>query len=268
MSPEELEEILEFALDATREAGRLTLTYFQNDPQVELKADRSPVTAADRGAEELLRERIEREFPAHGFLGEEFGERQGSEPARWIIDPIDGTFSFISGVPLYTNLVGLEWRGEMVLGVINAPALGEVVYGARGVGAFWDGRPTRVSEVGSLSEARLSTTSTELLASHGRLDAYSRLRGGCRTDRGWADAYAFMLLATGRVDVVVEPIMSVWDTAAPCAVVTAAGGTFGDWSGNPTHLAPEALATNGRLLPEVLECLDHSDHAHSDEAGE
>ncbi len=255
MTPEELGELVEFAVDATREAGRLTLGYFQQNPEVEIKADESPVTIADRRAEELLRERIARTCPSHGILGEEFGEQTGSEPARWILDPIDGTFSFISGVPLYTNLVGLEWRGEMVLGVIYAPALDEIVYGASGLGAHWNGGPARVSEVASLSTARLSATSTELLARYGRERAYRRLRDACQTDRGWADAYAFLLLATGRVDLVVEPIMSVWDTAAPCAVVTAAGGTFTDWTGDPTHLAPEALATNGVLLEDALTAL-------------
>ncbi len=256
MGPEELKEILEFAVDATKEAGRLTLGYFQNDPDVELKADDSPVTAADRGAEELLRARIEKAMPSHGILGEEFGETKGSEPARWILDPIDGTFSFVCGVPLYTNLVGLEWQGEMVLGVINAPALGEIVYGARGLGARWNDGPAEVSKVAELSEARLSATSTELLARFGRERHYQRLRDRCKTDRGWADAYGFLLLATGRVDVVVEPIMNIWDNAAPCAVVTAAGGTFTDWKGTSTHLAPEALATNGPILSDVVDVFE------------
>ncbi len=255
MTPDELKEILEFAVDATREAGRFTLRHFREDVAVELKADDSPVTIADRGAEELLRERIEKAFPGHGIVGEEFGEKEGTEPARWILDPVDGTFAFVSGVPLFTNLVGLEWRGEMVLGVINAPAVDELVCGARGLGARWNGRPARVSEVSELSQARLSTTSTHILAAHGREAAYRRLRAGCGTDRGWPDAYAFLLLATGRVDVVVEGIMSVWDNAAPAAVVSAAGGTFTDWDGNPTHLASEALATNGRLLDGVIERL-------------
>ena len=260
MKPDELQEVLEFAVDATREAGRLTLDYFQSDPETEIKADASPVTVADRKAEELLRARIEAAFPSHGILGEEFGETTGREPARWILDPIDGTYSFVQGVPLYTNLVGLEWEGEMVAGVIYAPALDEIVYGGRGVGARWNDGPARVSETAGLAEASLSTTSTQLLASYQRLDAYNRLRGRCRTDRGWADAYAFILLATGRVDVVVEGIMSIWDTAAPCAVVEAAGGAFTDWRGNRTHKAPEALATNGRLLEAAVEALTQRGH--------
>lgn len=258
MTADELKDLLEFAVDATREAGRLTLRYFQNDPETEVKADATPVTIADRRAEELLRERIEAALPSHGILGEELGDKEGSDPARWILDPIDGTYSFVQGVPLYTNLVGLEWRGEMVLGVIYAPALDEIVYGAPGLGAWWNDRPARVSETSSLADAALSTTSTQLLAAHGRMPAYERLRGRCRTDRGWADAYAFLLLATGRVDVVLEGTMSLWDNAAPCAVVEAAGGAFADWQGNPTHKAPEALATNGRLLAEAVDVLSEA----------
>lgn len=252
----ELSEILEFAVDATLEAGRLTLRYFQNEPEIELKADDTPVTIADRGAEELLRERIQKTFPTHGILGEEFGEQTGSEPARWILDPIDGTVSFVSGIPFYTNLVGLEWNGEMVLGVINAPALDDIVYAARGLGARWGERRARVSDVAELSAARLSTTSTRLLAEYGRESAYRGLRDRCRTDRGYPDAYGYLLLATGRVDVMLDPIMSIWDSAALLPVVTEAGGTFTDWKGNPTHRAPEALATNGHLFDAVLEELN------------
>ena len=142
MNRKELEEILEFAVDAAEAAGNHTLRYFQQPQSIQYKEDNSPVTAADRGAEELLRLRIERTFPNHGILGEEFGEKEGTEPARWILDPIDGTFSFISGVPLYTNLIGLELAGEMVLGVINAPALGEIVYASKGGRAWWNGDPS------------------------------------------------------------------------------------------------------------------------------
>ena len=251
----QLQEILDFAVAAARAAGAITLGHFASDAPYELKADNTPVTRADREAEECLRARIEKSFPTHGILGEEFGEKTGSEPARWILDPIDGTVSFISGVPFYSVLVGLEWGGEMLAGVIHLPALRETVYAARGLGCWCDGRPARVSDVAEISQAHVSTTSMNTHAKLGRAAAYSRLRGACRLDRGWADAYAFALLATGRIDVAVEPIMSIWDNAAPAAVVTEAGGTFTDWSGNPTHTAPEALATNGKLLGPVVQRL-------------
>ena len=123
IDPQQLRELVAFAVEAAQMAGRVTLAYFDAGVPYELKADDSPVTAADREAEERLRHRIERAFPTHGILGEEFGEKVGREPARWIIDPIDGTYSFISGVPLYSVLMGFEWRGEMLAGVIHLLSL-------------------------------------------------------------------------------------------------------------------------------------------------
>lgn len=252
MDDRELRDILDFAVEAAQLAGAFTLGYFNVGTPHELKADNTPVTVADRGAEELLRKRIEAAYPAHGILGEEFGEKAGREPARWILDPIDGTFSFISGVPLYSVLIGFEWQGEMLAGVIHLPALRETVYAARGLGCWWNGRRTRVSNVSDLAQARMSTTSVKLFEQQGRLKAYNRLRSACQADRGWADAYGYACLATGRVDIALDPIMSIWDNAALLPVVTEAGGIFTDWSGNPTHTAPEALATNGRLHESVL----------------
>lgn len=252
MTDSDLRAILDFAVEAAQAAGAFTLEHFQAGTAYERKADGSPVTAVDRGAEQLLRERIQAAYPSHGIVGEEFGETRGGEGARWIIDPIDGTFSFISGVPLYSVLVGWERRGEMLAGVIHLPALRETVYAARGLGCWWNGRPARVSAVAELAQARLSATSTKLFEQQGCLDVYERLRAACLTDRGWADAYGYACLATGRVDLVIDPLMNLWDNAALLPVVTEAGGTFTDWSGRPTHTASQVLATNGRLLPAAL----------------
>jgi len=255
MNDQDLREILDFAVEAAQLAGALTLGYFGAGTPYELKADDSPVTAADRGAEQRLRELIEAAYPTHGILGEEFGEKPGSEPARWILDPIDGTYSFISGVPLYSTLVGFEWQGQMLAGVIHLPALRETVYAARGLGCWWNGRRARVSAVTDLSQARLSATSSKVFEQEGRLAAYARLRSACLAERGWADAYGYACLATGRVDIMIDPIMSVWDNAALLPIVTEAGGTFTDWSGNPTHTSADCVATNGRLHDEVLAML-------------
>ncbi len=255
MTSRELTSILDFAVESAHLAGRLTLGHFNAGARHERKADDSPVTAADRGAEKLLRERIERAFPAHGIIGEEFGETPGREPGRWILDPIDGTQSFICGVPLYCVLIGFEWRGEMLAGVVHMPALDETVYAARGMGCRWNGRPARVSDVAKLADARLTITDLKGPYRHGRAAEYERLREACGVVRGWSDGYAFALLATGRVDVVLEPVMNLWDNAALLPVVTEAGGTFTDWNGTQTHTANEALATNGRLLQETLAVL-------------
>jgi histidinol phosphatase-like enzyme (inositol monophosphatase family) len=250
-----LKEMLDFAVDAAREAGALTLRYFQKNTPVELKADRTPVTAADRGAEELMRERIERTFPKYGIVGEEHGEKIGSEPGRFILDPIDGTFSFVCGVPLYAVLVGFEWEGSAVAGVIHMPALGEMVSAARGLGCTWNGRPARVSDTRTLSDARLVYASAKWPAENGRGAEFSRLLAACGKDRGWPDAYGYALVATGRAEIALDPMMALWDTAALLPVLTEAGGTLTDWNGVPTHTAPEALATNGHLLEPTLRAL-------------
>jgi histidinol-phosphatase len=255
LDPKTLKDALDFAVDAAREAGALTLRHFQNDAEVMIKADRTPVTVADRGAEELLRARIERAFPTHGIVGEEYGVKSGTEPARWILDPIDGTFSFVCGVPLYSVLIGFEWEGEAVAGVIYMPALSEMVAAARGLGCTWNGRPARVSETSTLSDARLVYASAKWPAENGRGAEFSRLLAASGKDRGWCDAYGYALVATGRAEIALDPVMAIWDTAALYPVVTEAGGTLTDWNGVSTHEAGEAIATNGRLLEPVLRTL-------------
>jgi histidinol phosphatase-like enzyme (inositol monophosphatase family) len=255
MDTHELEDVLAFAVEAAQLAGAYTLGFYNAGTPHEMKADNTPVTAADKGAEERLRARIERAYPDHGILGEELGEKPGRAPGRWILDPIDGTFSFICGVPLYCNLVGFEWQGEMVAGVIHMPALGETVWAARGLGCWWNGRRARVSSVRDPAQARLLSAGTKLLATAGRLPAYERLRAQCYADRGWCDGYAYALVATGRAEIVLDPQMSIWDCAAVMPCVREAGGTFTDWRGNATHTAPEAVATNGHLFDAVMQAI-------------
>jgi histidinol phosphatase-like enzyme (inositol monophosphatase family) len=252
MDERELRDVLDFAVDAAHLAGTFTLGHFSGATPFEMKTDNTPVSQADRGAEERLRQRIEAAFPADGIVGEEFGEQRGHSPARWILDPIDGTVSFISGVPLYSVLIGYEWNREMLAGVIHLPALHETVCAARGLGCRWNGRPAQVSGISDLAQARLVTTSTKLLYQHGRGPAYERLRAACYTDRGWSDAYGYALLATGRVEIVLDPVVSIWDIAPLVPIVTEAGGTLTDWCGRPTHTAPAAVATNGRLFEQVM----------------
>lgn len=252
MDAKQLSEILDFAVESAQLAGAFTLGYFNAQTPVEIKADRSPVTAADRGAEERLRARIEKAFPTHGILGEEFGEKAGSDPIRWILDPIDGTLSFICGVPAYSVLVGVEFEGRAVAGVIHMPALGETVYAARGMGCRWNGRVARVSQVSELASARMFNAPYKQMKRHNRHAAYAALSMATMADRGCLDGYAYALVATGRAEIVLDPIMNLWDTAALYPCLTEAGGTLTDWSGNDTHAAPEAIATNGALLPAVL----------------
>lgn len=246
-------ELMEFAHDAAWLAGKITLELFQTPFEPEIKPDDSPVTIADRRAEQALREMISRRYPDHAVLGEEFGQTGPPDARyRWILDPIDGTKSFVRGVPLYGVMVALELDGEAIVGVVNMPALGEAVVGALGEGAYWNGRRARVSTVDTLSEALVLTTSERAMSEFGRGDEYARLAAATKTHRTWSDCYGYVLVATGRAEVMLDPIMNIWDTAALLPMVVEAGGTLTDWSGKPTHTAPEALATNGLLFDAVL----------------
>lgn len=255
MDPQQLREALDFGVDAARVAGELTLRHFQAHTAVEWKADRSPVTIADRDAESLLRKRIEIAFPTHGIVGEEHGEKAGRDPVRWILDPIDGTMSFICGVPLYSVLIGVEERGAMVAGVIHMPALRETVFAARGQGCFWNDRPARVSTIDNLSAARIFNSPLKVMRRCGRGAAFERLADACLADRGCVDGYGYALVATGRAEAVVDPAMNLWDTAAVVPCVIEAGGRITDWTGVADHTRPEAVATNGRLHEAVLRAL-------------
>lgn len=252
-----LDDRLEFAVAIAKEAGRSTLERFESaDFEVLSKGDGTPVTEADRAAERLLRERIEARYPRDGIVGEEEESREGTSGFRWILDPIDGTRSFVHGVPLYGTLVGLEHEDEAVLGVIEQPALDERVFGARGLGATWQRRgqtrPARVSRTARLSDALVCFTTGALFEATGRGDLSRALDREAGQTRGWSDCYAHLLVATGRADAVVEPEMSVWDCAALLPVLEEAGGTFTDLAGVRTIRGDGALATNGALLEELL----------------
>jgi len=255
-----LDKELQFALRAARRAGDIALQWYQTDVTVETKSDASPVTVADRTAEQELRGLIAAEFPDDGILGEEFGEKPGKSGRRWILDPVDGTKSFIHGVPLWGVLVALEDRGKAVVGVIHMPALDETAYAARGAGAWWlpsrrrNDTPVRArtSAVTDLKSSLLLATGVEYFERGGHLPVYERLRRAVKLERGWGDCYAHLLVATGRAEVCVEPLMSIWDCAALLPVVMEAGGTFGDWAGDFTHAGGNAICTNGKVYEQVL----------------
>lgn len=246
-----LQSFLDFALDAADQAGRLALGYFRTGVAVEWKPDRSPVTAADRGVEELLRRLIEQRFPDHAIVGEELGQTDRDASHRWIIDPIDGTQSFIRGVPLWGVLLGLEIDGEAVAGVVNLPALGEVVSAATGLGCRINNRQARVSAVDRLDEALVCCSDAADIARR-RPDAWARIQSRVRLQRGWGDCYGHALVATGRADVMLDPIVHAWDCAALLPILREAGGTFTDWDGAATIYGPNAISTNGRLFDAVM----------------
>ncbi len=243
---------MEVAADAAWRAGKLTLRYFQTGVAVESKADSSPVTVADRTSEDLLVELLSREFPDDGIVGEEHGERPGTSGFRWILDPIDGTKSFVQGVPLYSVLIGLEDASqESVVGVICFPALSEIVVAARGEGCYWNGRRARVSTVDDLSQACAVYTGAEEFEASGTVDAQQRVTESVRVVRGWGDAYGHVLVATGRAEAMLDPALSLWDVAPLLPVIEEAGGVFSDWKGRRTIHGKSAVTTNSALAEPV-----------------
>jgi histidinol phosphatase-like enzyme (inositol monophosphatase family) len=237
------------------------LRYFQQaGVAVDRKSDDSPVTIADREAEQLLRRRIEAAYPDDGIIGEEFGTKDADSEYQWIVDPIDGTKSFICGVPLYGNLVAVTHGDRAVLGVMNFPALGQCVYAAVGRGAWYvrggqPPQPAKVSACPRLADAVFLTSEIKTFFAKGREQAYLALQNRARLSRTWGDCYGYALVATGRADVMVDPEMNVWDAAALQPILEEAGGTFTDWQGQPTIHSGEGVATNGHLSEEVLQAI-------------
>lgn len=249
----DLSELLRVAIDAAREGGRRTLEYFGREFRVETKPDGSPVTAADRASEEAIRDVIRRRFPAHSIEGEESGSEPGDPRFVWIIDPLDGTKSFVRGVPLYGVLVGVEVDGRASVGVAYLPALDEIVEAARGLGCRWNGRVARVSAVDRLADALLLTTSVRALERRGI--PFGRLIEASGLQRGWGDCYGHVLVATGRAEAMLDPHVAPWDNAPFLPILEEAGGRFTDWKGRPTIRSPDCLSTNGRLHDRLLELL-------------
>jgi histidinol-phosphatase len=257
----EVREMLTFALRLTDRASQIALEKFQKNVPVEEKEDGSVVTAVDRQIEEELRHSIREDFSDDAVLGEEFGEESGSSGRRWIVDPIDGTFAFVRGVPLFGIMIALEEAGEPILGVVRLPALGETVYAGRGLGCWWitgerHENPTpiraRVSSVGSLSESLILTAGHEYFRQAGQSKIYEQLIRGAGYQRGWSDCYGQILVATGRADALVEPVMKVWDAAPFLSILSEAGGEFTDWKGNRTIQGGNSVSTNGKLHHQFL----------------
>lgn len=251
-SKSELNELLEFSVALARGAGDITLKYFRRQPETSTKADGSYVTVADREAEAYLRRQIAERFPDDGVLGEEEGEREGRSGRRWILDPIDGTFAFVHGVPFYGVLIALEIEGEPSVGVVNIPALNEIVAAAKGCGCFLNGEPARVSTKASLSEALLLATDFRGCARYGFGPAVDSLQARARASRTWGDCYGYVLVATGRAEIMLDPVMNLWDCAPLLPIMEEAGGTFTDWRGERTVKGGNSIATNGLLFEEVL----------------
>ncbi len=242
----------DLAIEAARGGGDFAKriyddTFDARDMQVIQKENNSPVTVADRGAEQLIREMITKHFPQDGFLGEEYGDQPGSSGFRWVIDPIDGTKSFIRHVPIWATLIGLEFQGELIAGAVYIPVFNQMYHALRGNGAYLDARRIRVSQVDKLSEAILCYSSMGWFTRAGKEETFHNLYKQTYRQRGYGDFYGFVLVAQGSCEIMLEHGVNPWDIAATKAIIEEAGGTFTDWDGGGGIDRPDVLATNGLL---------------------
>lgn len=254
-------ERLSFAVRTARAAGRLTMNWFQSEGLIaEGKADGSPVTQADRESERFVRDEIARAFPGDGVIGEEFPATDSTTGYTWVVDPIDGTKSFVHGVPLFGTMLACLRHEEPTIGVIAMPALDECVAAELGHGCWWwkgAGEPkrARVSTADDLRGAMVLTTSMEYYKEPRHHRSWARFNELGAHTRGWSDCYAFVLLATGRADAVVEPGVKLWDIASVPPILSEAGGVWTDIDGNHDLHAGSIIATNGHLHARVVDVM-------------
>jgi histidinol phosphatase-like enzyme (inositol monophosphatase family) len=241
--------------DVARIAGDVAKGYYGRNPKTHTKSDGSPVSVADLTAEQAAREWIELRFPDDGIVGEELPPVRKDAPRRWILDPIDGTYTFLQTVPLWGTLVAVAEGERVIAGAAYFPALDEIIVAARGEGCWWNGSRARVSTVSNLADARLVTTDARFLRDAVRRERWLRLQDGVRTMRTWGDCYGYLLVATGRAEIMVDDVISDWDGAALMPIIDEAGGVFTDWQGNATAFGGDVIATNARLGGIVREIL-------------
>lgn len=237
-----LEPFIDLAERLADASGAIVRRYFRTTLEVEDKPDKSPVTVADREAETAIRELIEEAFPDHGIVGEEYGAVRADAKYVWVLDPIDGTKSFITGKPLFGTLIGLLHEGAAVLGLIDQPVLGERWLGARGRPTTLNGRPVHVRPCGELGRAALYATSPHMFEGADK-QAFARVRDAVKLSLYGADCYAYGLLACGFADLVVEASLAAYDYCGVVAVIEGAGGVITDWTG-----APLGLGSDGRVV--------------------
>jgi histidinol-phosphatase len=248
-------DLLAAVAEVARLAGDVALSHFRTALKVERKDDGSPVTIADREAEQVAREWIGKRFPDDGVMGEEYGDQSRPGSQRWIIDPIDGTKSFVRGVPLWATLIAVCQGNDVLAGAAYYPAVGEIIAAAPGKGCWWNESRCSVSAVAELRDATALTTDTRFTDQLTRREAWDDLAGGSMIARTWGDAYGYLLVATGRAEVMIDPIMNPWDAAPFLPVIEEAGGVFTDWSGARTVFGGSAIATNKALSTEVRRIL-------------
>lgn len=243
--------LMQAVAEVARVAGAAAMSVPHDRLAIETKADGSPVTAADREAERKARAWIESRFGADGILGEEFGIVRPEAAWRWLIDPIDGTKSFVRGVPLWGSLAAVAHGDRVIAGAAFFPALGELVTAAVGCGCWHQGTRCRVSEVADLTQATVLITDDRFPRSTERRESWKRLASAAALSRTWGDCYGYLLVATGRAEVMADPLLAAWDSAPLIPIIEEAGGVISDWQGSRAGFIESALATNARLAGEV-----------------
>ncbi|HXA34867.1 MAG TPA: inositol monophosphatase family protein [Steroidobacteraceae bacterium] len=247
---------LKAALDAADRAADIARALFQHNIEVRIKADKSPVTEADVRCEIAIREILEARFPSHGFFGEETGSRDANAESVWLVDPIDGTKAFVREYPMFSTQIALMRRGEIVLGVSSAPVYGELSFAERGCGAYLNGKAVTVSQVATIESAALSSGNMKTLATGSQWARYGALIAQVSRIRGYGDFLHYHLLASGKIDAVIETDVNILDIAACVAIVNEAGGRFTELSGAPITLeSTSVLATNGHMHAPILAAL-------------
>ena len=244
---------LSFLEETIRAAGSITLKYFNNETaNIELKSNDSPVTQADRESETYIRERLEKYFPQDSIIGEEFGEKKGSNSRTWILDPLDGTKTFITGVPLYGTMIALEEDSEVIQGAVYMPALNELVIAGRGEGCFWNGSRCQVSKIDQIERSTFVTTDDYRLRKIIGAERHHEIFSGVKLFRTWGDCYGHLLVATGRAEAMFDPKMEIWDAAPMGVIMEEAGGQFADFNGNRSIRGGSLLSCNSALFEQLL----------------
>jgi len=243
-----LEDFLATALRASKAARKVILSYYNGEFDVEIKADQTPVTVADRRAEQTIRNTIGSAYPEHGIFGEEYGAENKGTEYLWLVDPIDGTKSFVKRYGMFSTQIALMHRGELVLGVSCAPAMDELVWATRGGGAFDANGPLHISKVNTIREASISTGNIQSLAASKRWAALGRILANTNRTRGYGDYYHYHRLAAGQLDAVIESDVNILDIAALCVIVSEAGGVFTDLDGQPVGLDTRSVLSANPAL--------------------
>jgi myo-inositol-1(or 4)-monophosphatase len=257
---QDLQTYLDFAIETAMEAGKITLGHFPSGIKTSIKNDGTPVTDVDKTTEEFIRRQIEKRFPGHRIIGEELESKESDRKGyRWFIDPIDGTKYFIRGVPLYSMIIGLEIEGVIEVGLLYFPALGDLLTAATGLGCWWNGRPAKVSSVDRLENAIMAYSDILSFDQKGKKRSFDRVAAPFHYRVGWSDGFGYLQAAIGRVELMLEASVSVWDVSPYPVIFREAGGYFGDWHGKETIYSNQVLACNRLVLPQVLDLIGETE---------